>query len=65
MAGETHNPLHGHKGSLQDADPTVGAQVERWRAQRMSWPAIARALGRSEPDTHAAFDPDWKGRAGR
>lgn len=65
MAGETHNPLNGPRGSLKDSDAGVGAQVERWRAQRMSWSAIARSLGRSEPDTRAMYDPDWKGKGAR
>jgi hypothetical protein len=43
-------------------DPAVGDQVAAWRRQRMSWAAIARALGRPEAATRAAFDPDWKGR---
>jgi hypothetical protein len=40
---------------LLHADDEMKARVARWRRQRMNWAAIARNLGRSEPDVRRAF----------
>ncbi len=45
----------GSKGLLH-VDDDMRLRVERWRRQRMSWAAIARNLGRSEPDVRREFD---------
>lgn len=63
MSGPLHNSLLRPKGTLTQDIPGVAEQVRRWRAMRMSWAAIARALGRAEPTVRAEFDPEWRGRA--
>lgn len=32
----------------------------RMRANRFSWDAVSRALGRSIPDLRSTLDPTWK-----
>lgn len=51
----------GGRGTLH-ADDEMKARVAQWRRQRMNWAAIARNLGRSEPDVRRAFgDPQPEG----
>ena len=51
----------GAKGRMGNPDDGTRDQVAAWRRMRMSWAAIARSLGRSEPDVRKAFDPEWQG----
>ncbi|MDP3853168.1 hypothetical protein [Phenylobacterium sp.] len=44
------------KGELTAEELALAAA---WRAQRMSWGAVARALGRSEPDVRRECDAAW------
>lgn len=37
----------------------VAARIVQWRRMRMSWSAIARALGVAEPDVRRLHDPSW------
>lgn len=54
VAGKGRGLLH--------ADDDMKARVAGWRRQRMSWAAIARNLGRSEPDVRREFaDPQTQG----
>lgn len=59
----TIDKMLGAKGPTADADAGERQQVRQWRALRMSWSAIARNLGRAEPDVRKAHDPDWRGPA--
>ena len=45
--------------TLELLSPEVVARVQRWRAQRMSWANIARALGVAEADVRKHHDPSW------
>lgn len=51
--------LLGARGPM-DPDGAERQQVEQWRRTRASWAAIARNLGRSEPDVRRAYDPEFK-----
>jgi len=41
------------------ASDDVAARIVQWRRMRMSWSAIARALGVAEPDVRRLHDPSW------
>jgi hypothetical protein len=60
--GPSRNRLDPPRGKLTRDCAGTADQVARWRAQRMSWTAIARALGRGEPAVRREFDPQWSGR---
>lgn len=59
-----HNAVanRGRRGALS---PEELAEAARLRRLRMSWAAVARALGRAEPDVRAACDPAAAGEGGR
>ena len=56
------NAVTGDGRGLLHVDEEMRARVAGWRRQRMNWAAIARNLGRSEPDVRRAFaEPTTRG----
>lgn len=62
MYGGKHNNIGREihfvrKGVLTDQERELALKL---RAQRMGWPAVSRATGRSIPDLRYALDPTWR-----
>lgn len=61
-----HGGTHGYSGGVIFASRKGGLSDDEKRAVRafrqrgMNWSATARAVGRSEPDIRAVFDPTYQ-----